>query len=135
MEQSGATPWTFLTNHARVLVAVARDPDSRIRDIAEQIGITERAVLRIATDLETAGCLTRTRIGRRACYTVDLDQPLDDLPVAVGALVDLFTAAPCRAGDAGPGEQCGHAGARAEQDQFAVGGDGVLGLPCGSPGL
>ncbi|MET9394563.1 helix-turn-helix domain-containing protein [Streptomyces sp. NPDC006624] len=63
--------WTFLTNHARVLIAVARDPDARGRDVADAIGITERAVQLIVSDLEAAGYLTRTRVGRRNRYTVD----------------------------------------------------------------
>ncbi|MER6817560.1 winged helix-turn-helix domain-containing protein [Spirillospora sp. NPDC000708] len=98
MEQPGAKPWTFLTNHARVLVAAARDPDSRVRDIAEQVGVTERAVQRITTDLESAGYLTRARTGRRTRYAVDLDQPLDDLPVPVGVLVELVIVPPRRDG-------------------------------------
>lgn len=63
--------WTFLTNHARVLLAVARNPNARLRDLAEVAGITERAAQAIVTDLEVAGYLTRTRVGRRNHYTVD----------------------------------------------------------------
>ncbi|AXE25455.1 transcriptional regulator [Streptomyces globosus] len=63
--------WTFLTNHARVLLWIARDQDVRLRDIAAGIGITERAVQIIVADLEAAGYLTRTRVGRRNRYTVD----------------------------------------------------------------
>ncbi|WP_069173818.1 helix-turn-helix transcriptional regulator [Streptomyces griseus] len=63
--------WTFLTNHARVLLAIARDPQVRLRDVAAGIGITERAVQIIVADLEAAGYLTRTRVGRRNRYTID----------------------------------------------------------------
>ncbi|WP_236238925.1 helix-turn-helix domain-containing protein [Streptomyces sp. CC228A] len=63
--------WTFLTNHARVLITLARDPGCRLRDVAELIGITERAVQLIVADLEAAGYLTRTRVGRRNQYTID----------------------------------------------------------------
>ncbi|OII68379.1 MULTISPECIES: winged helix-turn-helix domain-containing protein [unclassified Streptomyces] len=63
--------WTFLTNHARVLITLARDQDCRLRDVAELIGITERAVQLIVADLEAAGYLTRTRVGRRNQYTID----------------------------------------------------------------
>ena len=63
--------WTFLTNHARVLLCLADEPDLRLREVAEQIGITERAVQRIVTDLEDAGIVTRTREGRRNTYTID----------------------------------------------------------------
>ncbi|MET7378320.1 MarR family transcriptional regulator [Streptomyces sp. NPDC005526] len=88
-----ATQWTFLTNHARVLLHVARDPDVRLRDIANAIGITERAVQLIVADLEAAGYLTRARVGRRNRYTVDptvaLRHPAEaDHPV--GDLLDAF---------------------------------------------
>ena len=63
--------WTFLSNHAHVLVSLARDADARLRDIAEQVGITERAVHRIVTELEEAGVITRTRSGRRNHYEID----------------------------------------------------------------
>jgi DNA-binding MarR family transcriptional regulator len=60
--------WTFLTNHGHVLVAVACDPDSRLREIAARVGITERAAQLIVSDLEAAGYLTKERIGRRNRY-------------------------------------------------------------------
>lgn len=69
-------PWTFLTNHARVLVRVANDPNIRIRDIAGEIGITERTAQQIVTDLEQGGYLTRDRVGRRNLYTLAADAPL-----------------------------------------------------------
>lgn len=62
--------WTFLTNHARVLAAVARDPNARLRDIAATCRLTERAVQGIVADLERDGYLTRTRAGRRSVYRV-----------------------------------------------------------------
>jgi DNA-binding Lrp family transcriptional regulator len=64
--------WAFLTNHAHVLVCIARDPQSRARDIAEQIGITERAAQRILADLIADGYVKRTKVGRRNHYTIDL---------------------------------------------------------------
>lgn len=57
--------WTFLSNHAHVVIALTKDPQSRIRDLAEHVGITERAVAQIIVDLETAGVLLRSRSGRR----------------------------------------------------------------------
>ena len=63
--------WTFLSNHAHVLVCLARDPDARLRDVAEQVGITERAVFKIVTELEKGGVITRTREGRRNHYEID----------------------------------------------------------------
>jgi DNA-binding Lrp family transcriptional regulator len=74
-----ATPsrhWTFLSNHAHVLVCLAVDPDARLRDVAASVGITERAVQKIVSDLEEAGVIVRERIGRRNSYRLDLDVPL-----------------------------------------------------------
>ncbi|MEU8238982.1 helix-turn-helix domain-containing protein [Actinoplanes missouriensis] len=68
--------WTFFTNHAHVLLCVARDPDVRHRDLALQVGITERAVQRIVADLIAAGYLSRTRDGRRNRYVLQPDLPL-----------------------------------------------------------
>lgn len=68
--------WTFLTNHAIVLLAIARDPDVRLREIAQQADITERAVQKIVNDLVEAGYLTRTRVGRRSHYGVHAELPL-----------------------------------------------------------
>jgi len=68
--------WTFFSNYAHVLVCLASEPDSRLRDIAEQVGITERAVHRIVSQLEVAGVLVKEKDGRRNHYTIDLDQPL-----------------------------------------------------------
>jgi DNA-binding IclR family transcriptional regulator len=73
MSQSG---WTFFSNHCHVLVCIARAPDVRVRDIAAQVGITERAVMRIIGELEEAGFIEHTRIGRRNHYTIDLDREL-----------------------------------------------------------
>lgn len=68
--ESAGGRWTFLTNHARVLLKLARDPDSRLRDVASTVRITERAAQTIVADLERAGYLTRTRVGRRNRYTI-----------------------------------------------------------------
>ena len=67
--------WTLLTGHGHVLVEIARSPTARVRDIAAAAGITERTAQAILTDLEDAGYLTRTRVGRRTTYTVNLEQP------------------------------------------------------------
>ncbi|HEX8346647.1 MAG TPA: helix-turn-helix domain-containing protein [Actinoplanes sp.] len=63
--------WTFLTNHAHVLLAIARDPNARLRDVADAVGITERAAQAIVADLEAAGYLHHRRVGRRNQYTVN----------------------------------------------------------------
>jgi len=68
--------WRFVTNHARVLEAVAADPTVRLRDIAADVGITERTVAQIINDLEEAGYLTKTRDGRRNLYRVHESMPL-----------------------------------------------------------
>jgi hypothetical protein len=70
------TRWTFLTNHLHVLACLTRDPELRIRDIADLIGITERATVQILSQLEAAGYLTKTRVGRRNHYTVHGELPL-----------------------------------------------------------
>jgi len=84
--------WTFLTNHAHVLLSLAADPELRLRDVAERVGITERAVQRIVADLEEAGYLTRLRAGRRNEYEVHQRKPLRHPIEAhrdVSALIDL----------------------------------------------
>lgn len=71
-----AARWTFLTNHAHVLLCLAHDSQSRLRDVAAEVGVTERAVQRIVADLEAAGYLRRSRSGRRNDYQIDPDRPL-----------------------------------------------------------
>jgi len=68
--------WTFLTNHAHVLLCIAEDPEVRLRDVATSVGITERAAQRIVMELEEAGYLERERVGRRNRYRLHADQPL-----------------------------------------------------------
>ena len=70
------TSWTFLTNHAHVLLAISAESQIRIRDIAAQVGITERAAHRIVSDLEVAGYLKVSKIGRRNEYSVVRNLPL-----------------------------------------------------------
>ena len=79
MEQSSQQPprrWDFLTNHAHVLVCVARDPGIRLRDIAVAVGITERAAHRIVSELVDEGYVLRERQGRRNRYQVRSKLPL-----------------------------------------------------------
>lgn len=91
---SGSTAWSFLTNHAQVLIRIAEDPDIRLRELGDTVGITERAAHRIVTDLAAAGYVTRTRTGRRNRYSVRYDLPLPD-PLArgqkVGDLLEILT--------------------------------------------
>ena len=67
----GGHSWTFLSNHAQVLLCVARDPDTRLRDIAQSVAITERAAQRIVSDLVEAGYIERERVGRRSHYRLN----------------------------------------------------------------
>ncbi|MDE3161634.1 MAG: winged helix-turn-helix transcriptional regulator [Acidobacteriota bacterium] len=69
-ETPAAATWTFLTNHSHVLLCIADDPEARMRDLAERVGITERAVQRIIDDLAEAGYLAVEREGRRNRYRV-----------------------------------------------------------------
>ncbi|MFV2084030.1 helix-turn-helix transcriptional regulator [Micromonospora sp. LOL_021] len=107
--EPGARPttrgWTFLTNHAHVLLAIARDPTVRLRDVATSVGITERAAQGIVADLEAAGYLHRTRVGRRNQYTVDPTGHFRHPAEAsrqIGDLLDLFTRRSDRPGPAQP---------------------------------
>ena len=68
--------WTFLSNHAHVLICIARQPDVRVSDIADRVGIQERTVLRIIHELSDAGYLTVNRVGRHNEYEIHLDRPL-----------------------------------------------------------
>jgi len=68
--------WTFLSNYAHVLVCLARDPDVTLRGVAEQVGVTERAVHRIVAELTAAGVVVKEREGRRNHYTLSLLMPL-----------------------------------------------------------
>jgi predicted transcriptional regulator len=109
MSESGnASPrsrWTFLTNHAHVLLCIARDPGIRLRDIARDVGITERAAQGIVADLVDAGYVSRTRVGRRNQYSVRPDRPLrhpleDRRPI--GDLLSLLTRDDAAAGSEAP---------------------------------
>lgn len=84
--------WTFLTNHAHVLICIALDPDLRLRDVAGRVGITERATQRILHDLVEGGYVSRSKVGRRNSYRLRLEQPMRH-PVEAGhAIRDLVTA-------------------------------------------
>jgi DNA-binding transcriptional ArsR family regulator len=72
------TEWSFLTNHARVLLCIARDPGVRLRDIATTLGITERTVFGVVADLTDAGYVIKERDGRRNRYTVQHHLPLPE---------------------------------------------------------
>src|SRR5947209_8719502 len=89
--------WMFLTNHAQVLVCIARDPGIRLREIGERVGITERAAHRIVVELADAGYITRERNGRRNRYAINAQSPLPDPVVreqSVGELLAILTEPP-----------------------------------------
>lgn len=66
--------WSLLSNHGLVFIVIARDPQARVRDIAERVGITERAAHRIVADLCDEGFVSRTRVGRRTVYDIHPDK-------------------------------------------------------------
>jgi DNA-binding IscR family transcriptional regulator len=87
-----ARDWTFLSNHGRVLLCIARDPTIRLREIGERVGVTERAAHRIVSELSDAGYITRERRGRRNHYAIRHDLPLPDEIVRSQRVGDLLRA-------------------------------------------
>lgn len=89
-----SSTWTFLTNHSHTLLCIAGDPDIRLRDIATQVGITERAAQRIVAELEEAGYVSHERVGRRNRYEINeslpLRHPLEE-HLEIGALLRVLT--------------------------------------------
>lgn len=86
--------WTFLTNHAQVLLCLADSPDIRLRDVAQRVGITERATQRILAELVDAGYVKTTRVGRRNNYTVDRGHAMRhtaQLGHEIGPLLELLS--------------------------------------------
>ena len=87
------TSWTFLTNHTQVLLRIAQDPDIRLRDVAQVVGITERAAQRIVADLVEADIINRRRVGRRNHYRINRSAAMRHAAQAqyqVGPLLDLL---------------------------------------------
>ena len=94
---AGPAGWRFLTNHTQVLLCIARDPDARLRDVADEVGITERAAQRIMADLVEAGFVERERVGRRNRYVVNRDRQMRhpaQLGHEVGELLELLEPPP-----------------------------------------
>jgi hypothetical protein len=107
-----ATGWTFLTNHGRVLLCIARDPGIRLRDIAASLGVTERSAFGIVTDLTEAGYIVKQRDGRRNRYEVQAHLPLREPTSRERTIGDLLAllASSSTADAAGPAEAAGTAG-------------------------
>lgn len=102
-EAAGGSSWTFLSNHGYVLLCIAREPGLRLRELAQRVGITERAVQRIIADLEQGGYISRAREGRRNRYEVHPHQRFRHPMVAhreVRALLDLLSSS--RRGETAP---------------------------------
>ena len=87
--------WSFLTNHGRALLCIARDPEVRLRDIAGNLAISERRAYAIVTDLTTAGYLVKRKEGRRNRYEIQTHLPLPEFTgrdQAIGVVLDLLAA-------------------------------------------
>jgi hypothetical protein len=85
--------WSFLTNHARVLVCIAHDPGVRLRDIATTVGITERSAFAIVTDLTAAGYVVKAKDGRRNRYQIQTHLPLREAigrEQTIGEVLDVL---------------------------------------------
>lgn len=98
---AAAHGWTFLSNHAHVLICLAGMSDPRLRDVAARVGITERAVQKIVADLEHEGLVSRGREGRRNRYVLSLDRPLRhplESHRSVRELIELVTPPAARPG-------------------------------------
>jgi predicted transcriptional regulator len=88
--------WSFLTNHARVLLCIAHDPGVRLRDIAARTGVTERTAYGIVTDLTEAGYVVKHKDGRRNRYQIQAHLPLpetDSRERTIGEILALLTGA------------------------------------------
>lgn len=91
--ENGERSWRFVTNHTQVLLCIASDPGVRLRDVADTVGITERAAQRILADLVEEGYVTRERVGRRNRYVVNEDLRMrhpSQFDHEVGELLDLL---------------------------------------------
>lgn len=92
-ESANSKPWRFVTNHTQVLLLISRDPEARLREIAAQVGITERAAQRIVADLVESGFVKRARIGRRNHYRIDREAKMRhalQAQLEIGGLLDLL---------------------------------------------
>lgn len=86
--------WTFLSNHGHILVHINRNPDSKVKEIAEAVGITERSALSILSDLETGGYISIERIGRRNSYRVNTNKSFRhpmEAQQPISALLRIFS--------------------------------------------
>ncbi|MFD0358443.1 AsnC family transcriptional regulator [Streptomyces sp. NPDC127110] len=131
--------WTFLTNHARVLVTIARDPAARLRDVALVCALTERTVQAIVADLESDGYLRRARDGRRNRYEISAGAMFRhpaEAGVEVAGLLALLTGAAPSGGVGGAEPSGGTGGTGGFEPEPSAGGDEApwaVGAPPGPP--
>jgi DNA-binding MarR family transcriptional regulator len=92
-KSANSKPWRFVTNHTQVLLSISRDPEARLREIADRVGITERAAQRIVADLVESGFVKRARVGRRNHYMIDREAKMRhalQAQLEIGGLLDLL---------------------------------------------
>lgn len=90
----GVSDWSFLTNHARILLFIAHDPNARLRDIANALDITDRTAYRIVVDLTEAGYIVKERAGRRNRYHIQTELPVRGAIITertIGEVLELLT--------------------------------------------
>ena len=116
--------WSFLTNHARVLLRIAQDPGARLRDIAATVGITERSAYGIVTDLTAAGYLVKHKHGRRNHYQIQAHLPLPEPASQEPAIGDVLAVLIGEAAVAGSARPPG-VGAATHHADFPVSLDGL----------
>jgi len=86
--------WTFLTNHAQVLLSIAKHPHQTTRQIGDDVGVTERTAHKIVTDLERDGYITKAKVGRQNAYNINRAVSIKTAHVAVGELLRVLGVAP-----------------------------------------
>jgi predicted DNA-binding transcriptional regulator YafY len=107
IDLSTLRPWTFITHHAQVLLAIAREPTASVAEIAEAAQITERSAYRVLADLQKAGYVRRSKAGRENRYEINRAQPLHDPMVPDGIVADLLMLAAVESREAVPANMRG----------------------------
>jgi DNA-binding IclR family transcriptional regulator len=118
MKDADEGSWTLLTGHGHVLVEIARNPQARMRDISAAVRLTERTVQAIVADLESAGYITRARVGRRNRYVVNPDSLFRHSAqegLRVGPFLDLLAAADDTAASGSQSTEPSTSGSRVQQ--------------------
>lgn len=84
------TEWTFVTNHALVLAAIAKKQGQTAREIGDEVGVTERTAHKIILDLERSGYISKIKVGVKNVYRIHPDLPIETADIAVGELLQLL---------------------------------------------